>query len=614
MTTPSTSATGGPAFLDTLAAELAVDGDPVTEALDAWSVRTPLRVFIHYGEHGLDLSYAEARRATDTIAGNLEAAGIRRGDRIAVHCRSPYAAALWMFGIWKAGAVFCPVDPDLAGELLVAQLTTLNPQLVVTERAGLPALELVRRHLPYAPRVTVHDSVGVTPPHGFPEIPYARFLARALPPQLGAMADDVAAIVHTPGNTGRPKAAVLCHRWIAQYTFLLRRLTTADDVVYSDLPMHSPLGAFAGVARAAWTGSTVTLWDRFHPGEFWHRIAATGASTAVLTDAAVPWLTSTPERADDAVNPLSKVWLHPLPATHADFARRFGIDFVVAAYGQVESGMPLAVVVQERPEGAGTPSALQRGLTHEQVARLCSHYRIPVVPGHAMPRKGVLGAPLPFLEVAVLDEYDRRLPPGTVGQLAVRPHLSGLVVQEYAGDPLSTAEALRNLWLHTGDAVIQADDGLIHFVDRVQDRIRMRGENISAYHIEDLVNQHPDIAVCAVFGVPMDGRPDDDVVLYVEPDPGKLVDPAALRAWCAQSLPPYMRPAHIRVVVHMPRTPNHRVEKHRLRRHFLGVADPSGPIVEQHRIPTPIPRVALPSGRTGFGGGMPPALPPGGGR
>ncbi|NUU24264.1 MAG: AMP-binding protein [Streptomycetaceae bacterium] len=608
---PSTGATGGAAHLDTLAAELAADGEPVTEALDAWSVRSPLRVFIHYGEHGLDLSYAEARRATDTIAGNLEAVGVRRGDRVAVHCRSPYAAALWMFGIWKAGAVFCPVDPDLVGEQLLDQLATVAPALIVTERVGLPGLELVRRHLPYLPRVTVHDSVGMPPPHGFPEIPYARFLARALPPQIGAGADDVAAIVHTPGDTGRPKAVVLCHRWIAQSTFLLRRLTTSDDVVYNDLPMHSWLGAFAGVARAAWAGATLTLWDRFHPGEFWGRETATGASTAVLTDAAVPWLTSTPERPGDAQNPLAKVWLHPLPATHADFARRFGIDFVVAAYGQVESGMPVAAVVEELAEGAGTPSALQRGLTHEQVARVCAHYRIPVLPGHTVARKGLLGAPLPFLDVAVLDEHDRRLPPGTVGQLAVRPHLPGLVVQEYLGDPLSTAEATRNLWLHTGDAVVRRDDGLLHFVDRVQDRIRMRGENISAYHIEDLVNQHPDIAICAVFGVPVAGREDDDVVLYVEPDPGRLLDPDALHAWCAQSLPAYMRPAHIKVVVRMPRTPNHRVEKHRLRRHFLGHPDTRAPIVEQHRPQATATRVALPPALSSGTG--PAALPPGSG-
>ncbi|MCF2525741.1 class I adenylate-forming enzyme family protein [Yinghuangia soli] len=616
MTTPSTGATGGAALLDTLAAELAVDGEPVTEALDAWSVRTPLRVFIHYGEHGLDLSYAEARRATDTIAGNLEALGIGRGDRVAVHCRSPYAAALWMFGIWKAGAIFCPVDPDLIGQPLLDQLTTIAPAIIVTERMGLSSLELVRRHLPYAPPVTVHDSVGVLPPHGFPEVPYAHFLARALPPQYGAAPEDIAAIVHTPGNTGRPKAVVLCHRYIAQSTFLLRRLTTPDDVVYNDLPMHTILGAFAGVARAAWTGSMVTLWDRFHPGEFWSRITATGASTAVLTDAAVPWLTSAPERPGDAENALAKVWLHPLPATHADFARRFGIDYVIASYGQIETGMPVAVVIEELGEGAGTPVPLQRGLTHEQVTRVCSHYRVPVVPGQAVPRKGLLGAPLPFLEVAVLDEYDRRVGPGVVGELAVRPHLPGLVVQEYLNDALSTAEATRNLWLHTGDAVVRStEDGLLHFVDRVQDRIRMRGENISAYHIEDLVNQHPDIAICAVFGVSLDGRQDDDIVLYVEPDPGRLLDRDALQAWCGQSLPPYMRPAHIRVVVRMPRTPNHRVEKHRLRRHFLGLPDPVGAIVEQTRAPVAVPRMALPAGGGGFfgrdPGSGPAALPPG---
>lgn len=595
-----------------LAAELTADGESVVEALDAWSVRTPMRVFIHYGEHGLDLSYAEAKRATDTIAGNLDRAGIGRGDRVAVHCRSAYAAALWMFGIWKAGAIFCPLDPDAFGDLLLEQVEATRPALVVTERDRVHALEAVRGHLARAPRVTVHDAVGPRPPHGFPEIPYANFLARAVPPPVTVDPGDIGMIVHTAGATGRPKAVVLPHRWLASYTLLLRRLTTPDDVVHVDLPLHTAAGAFAGLARAAWAGASVSLWDRFHPGEFWRRVVDAGATSAVLTDTMVGWLGSVPERRGERANPLTKVLMQPLPPTHHAFARRFGIDTVVTAYGQVETGLPIAAVLTGLGAAEVTPPELRRGLDAAGVRAVCERLGVPVVQGVRIVRKGCLGGPLPFARVAVLDEHDRPCPRGVVGHLAIRPHLPGLLVQEYVEDPVSIAEATRNLWFHTGDAAVcDEEDGLLHFVDRVVDRIRVRGENVSAYHIEDLVNQHPDIAVGAVFGVPTErrDRDEDEIVLYAEPEAGRALDPDELRAWCAQSLPGYMRPTFVRVVARMPRTPNGRVEKYRLRRHFLGLTDRPGPVARGVPVARPIPpaRPALSPVRAA----LPPSLPPG---
>ncbi|WP_439677240.1 class I adenylate-forming enzyme family protein [Embleya sp. MST-111070] len=604
-----------------LAAELAADGESVTEALDRWSAHTPMRVFIHYGEHGLDLSYAEAKRATDTIAGNLARAGVRRGDRIAVHCRSSYAAALWMFGIWKAGAVYCPIDPDLIGDPLVEQLESTAPLLVVTERMLVQSLEAVRPHLDRLPRLTVHDAVGPRPPHGYPEIAYANFLARAEPPGVVNDPADVGMIVHTAGVTGRAKAAVLPHRWLAAYTLLLRRLTTPDDVVHVDLPMHSLQGAFAGLARAAWTGAGVSLWDRFHPVDFWRRVTAAGATSAVLTETMVGWLSGAPERRGERDNPLSKVLMQPLPAIHHSFARRYGIDTVVAGYGQVETGLPIAAVLIGAEPGEGTPEALRRGLGAKEVKRVCDRLGVPVLPASRIVRRGCLGAPLPFTRVAILDEHDRPVPRGVVGHLAMRPHLPGLLVQEYVGDPLSIAEATRNLWFHTGDAaVFDEEDGLLHFVDRVVDRIRIRGENVSAYHIEDLVNQHPDIAVGAVFGVPADRDDEDEVVLYAEPEPGRPLDPDELRAWCTQSLPAYMRPAYVRIVARMPRTPNGRVEKYRLRRHFLGLTDRPGAAVRGVTVttatatPMPTARPALAPALSPVRSALPPSLPPGAGR
>ena len=99
------------------------------------------------------------------------------------------------------------------------------------------------------------------------------------------------------------------------------------------------------------------------------------------------------------------------------------------------------------------------------------------------------------------------------------------------------------LWFHTGDAAVRDASGTFFFVDRVGDRIRRRGENISSFHVEDLMNQHPDVALSAAFPVPAAEGDEDEVVVYVQPEPGRTLDLDALPAWLEHRLPALHAPA-----------------------------------------------------------------------
>lgn len=550
----------------TLLETLTHDGDLATARLDHWAATSPDAVFVHYGEDGTDLTYAEARRVTDAIAGNLAAHGITRGARVSVFSADPFATTLWMFGIWKAGAVYCPVNFAFTGRLLAYQLDDTAPAAVVVDADLLPTLEAVRGDLLAPPAVIARP--GPAHEHGFHEIGHPDLLAPADPPEVPLAFDDVANVIYTSGTTGLPKGVVQPHRWTNQYTFTLRSFLTPEDVVYTDLPMYHVGGAIANVVRACWAGAGVSMWNRFSPDDFWHRVHSTNATTAILLDVMIPWLANAPERSDDRANPLKCVHMQPLPLGHHRFARRFGIDFVSAGFGQSESGAPLAAMIEEVAEGEGTPREYYRGRTHAEMRTVCEHNGLLFLAGERVDRKGFMGRPTQFFDAAVLDERDTPCPPGVPGQLALRPHLPGLVLRDYLGKPGATAAAFANLWFHTGDAALQEADGTFFFLDRLGDRIRVRGENLSSSQVEDMIHDHPDIALAAAFAVAGAEGDEDDVVVYVQPEDGRSVDPAELSGWCATHMPKAMRPAHVRVVDEIPRTPTNKIEKYRLKRDF----------------------------------------------
>ena len=129
--------------------------------------------------------------------------------------------------------------------------------------------------------------------------------------------------------------------------------------------------------------------------------------------------------------------------------------------------------------------------------------------------------------------------------------------------------AFRNLWFHTGDAALRGHDGMFYYVDRLGDRIRVRGENLSSFQVEDMINQHPQVQMSAAVAIASQEGHEDDVVAFVVPVAGQTLEVAAIHAFAAATMPKFMRPAHVRIVADLPRTPTNKVEKYKLRQQIL---------------------------------------------
>lgn len=557
---------------------LKADGEMITERLDHWAAVAGSRTFYYYGEDDIALSFAEFARRADSIAGNLARLGIAKGDRVSVFCKNALASSLLMFGIWKAGAVYCPINFGYTGRLLTYQLNDTAPKLIVTDGALLPALNEVIDEVEAKPAIIVyrpapgdHDHVAgpasVRP--GYAEHAWSELTKPARAPDVKVTFDDEANLIYTSGTTGPSKGVVQPYRWMAQYTYFLRTLISGDDVIYNDLPMYHVGGAIANICRAAWVGCEVAVWNRFSPDGFWDRVKARRVTTAILLDVMIPWLDKVPPTPEDRRNTLNKVHMQPLPMLHHDFASRFGIDFVTAGFGQTESGAGISVVLEETKQGEGTPDDLYLGFSHIEVAEITKRSGMPLQQGSAATRKGLMGIPTFFVDVSVRDELDEECDDEVAGHLTLRPRLPGVFFHSYLGKPEATVKAYRNLWFHTGDAAVRGRDGMYYYVDRLGDRIRVRGENLSSFQVEDMINQHPAVQMSAVVAVPSDEGDEDQIITYVVAVPGNSLTEAAIHAYAAETMPKYMRPRHVRIVADLPRTPTNKVEKYKLRKTII---------------------------------------------
>lgn len=566
---------------------MVAEGDIVLDKLDECAVAYGDKTYLHYGEDNIRLSFAEVKRQSERIAAGLVQMGLEPGQPVSVLTRNSMLSVLAMFGIWRAGGVFAPINFNFRGVLLTYQLNDTEPFALITDSSFADVLLEVAQDVPlrtlivHEPAAGDHDYDGrVFPDAGHPYALHSwRLLLQAQgdAPNIARSPFDVANIVYTSGTTGPSKGVVQPYRWMNHYAYPLRTLLTSDDVLYCDLPMYHVGGAFAVVTRALWRANTVGLWDRFSPNRFWERIRECGASSAIMLDVMIPWLMSAAPSDQDRHNPLNKVHMQPLPANHNEVASRFGIDFVSCGFGQTESGSGFSALIDELGPEQGTPEALWKGLSKREYLARCHETGRMVVDGRQVLPKGLMGSANPVLEVAILDEQDNRCAPGVVGQLAFRPRFPGLLLKEYLRKPEATVKVLTNCWFHTGDACVELADGsgAFAFVDRMGGFFRVRGENVSSYEVEMLITSHPKVRATAALPLPASVGDEDEIAVFVELIEGETVSEEELREHARRVMPKYMQPTHVRFVQALPVTPTNKIEKYKLKQTLLAELEAS---------------------------------------
>ncbi|WP_158550671.1 AMP-binding protein [Geodermatophilus sp. TF02-6] len=476
---------------------------------------------------GERVAWRELDARADAAAAGFRALGLRPGDPVCVLMRSSVATLAVWFGLARAGLVEVPLNPASGRTLLRYLLEHSGAAVVVCDAEFEPA---VRACAPETVRAVVVSGVGETSGPGGPaRLDLADVLAAAPGPLPQVDPTAAAVVLYTSGTTGPPKGAVLSHRAnvnLARHTVALMGYT-ADDRLYSVFPLFHSNARYCSVMAAAEAGADLVLDRGFSASRFWDTCRAHGVTAFNYQGAMMSILHKQLPRPDDADNPVRQAFGAPCPPeVFASFERRFGVQ-LTEIYGSTE----VSIVTD--------------------------------MPPHAR-RIGSAGNESANYTVAVVDERDDPVPPGTPGEIVVRPKAAGWMFDGYAGDPAATAASWRNLWFHTGDRGLLDADGYLFFLDRVKDTIRRRGENVSSWEVERVIAEHPSVGQVAAYGVPSE-LSEEEVAIAVVPAAGATVDPAALVAYCRGTLTSFAVPRYVRVLDALPLTPSQRVEKYKLR-------------------------------------------------
>ena len=164
---------------------------------------------------------------------------------------------------------------------------------------------------------------------------------------------------------------------------------------------------------------------------------------------------------------------------------------------------------------------------------------------------GCAGYPMNDLyEVKIANpENDEFLPPNTVGELLIRPKHPGIFSAGYYKMPEKTIESWRNLWFHTGDACSFDEKGRMHYFDRIKDCIRRRGENISAFELEQVINAYDRIIECAAIGVKTEeSGGEDEVLVCIVKEENSEIELGSFLSYCKENLPRFAIPKFVRFV------------------------------------------------------------------
>jgi amino acid adenylation domain-containing protein len=499
--------------------------------------RLRAKVALVCGPHRL--SYGELDARANALANHLAAAGIARGDRVMIFGDNCVETVIAFWAALKANAVACIVNPLTKADKLGYLLNDCRPTAVITDQHLREVFEAPVRNSPWLRRVVVSGPCDET---GLGTLPNAVRWDEALdadgtaPPPRRCIDIDLAAIVYTSGSTGDPKGVMLTHRnMLTAATSIASYLELREDEVILDvLPLAFDYGLYQMI-MAFRTGARLVLERSFaFPGQILDLVA--------------------------------KEKVTGFPGVPTVFATMSGLKSL--------RDYDLRSIRYVTNTGAALPlkhiTMLQDLFPH---ARIYSMYglteckRCTYLPPEDLARKPAsVGIAIPNTEMWIVDENDRRVGPGVVGQLVIR---GATVMKGYWGKPEATARKLKpgplpgEQVLYTGDFCRLDDEGYLYFVGRSDEIIKSRGEKVAPKEVENALMDIPGVSEAAVVGIP-DDLLGEAVKAFVVLEPGGSLGEKQIQRECQRRLENFMVPKQIVIVPDLPRTDTAKLNKRAL--------------------------------------------------
>ena len=450
---------------------------------------------------GRTLTWAQFPDRIARLASGLRGLGIEGGERAAILSLNSDRYYEFYFATAWAGGVFVPINTRLAGPEVVHWLTDSAARVLCVDEAFLPLVLSVRDQLPDLETLIF---LGDEAPEG--TIAWDALAAGAPVADAGRGGDELAGLFYTGGTTGRSKGVMLSHQNLVVNALQIVPILgiAANDRVLHTAPMFHIADWVICMASAMAAGCNGFL-PAFEPVAVLETLARERIQKLLLVPTMINMVVNHPALGDYDLSGLERVLYGASPMPEAVIAKSLEVlphVALVQAYGQTEAAPCITLLRSE-------------------------YHTVDPDSPYAGKLKSA-GQAIPGVELAVLDENDEPVPLGEVGEVCCRgPN----VMLGYRNLPEQTEATLRNGWLHTGDGGRLDAEGFLFIVDRVKDMIVSGGENVYSAEVENALSSHPDVAQCAVIGVP-DKKWGERVHAIIVPKPGTAPTEAGIIDHC----------------------------------------------------------------------------------
>ena len=497
--------------------------DNVPKLLAECAASNPAHVYCRVD--GVEVTYVDLARRVNHASAVLHEEGVRPGMHVAVMLSHHLDHIVTFFALMQLAAVQVPINTALKGMGLSHIFAHAHPGLLIADEAYAPVLAEAIAQRGDAMRALwrkpdeTQSTLAQSALYGFPQ----RAPAPAVPQSDGTLRQ----ILYTSGTTGAAKGVIMPDRMLraaALGSTWIGRIEPASVLHFWD-PIYHVFGTEV-LVLALTVPVTLVMVPRFSASHLWEEARANGVTHIHFVGGVLQLLMKQPASPLDRDHGVRIAWGGGCPLeVWRPFEERFGVR-IHEGYGMTETSSFSTI----NPQG----------------------------------KLGSVGTAVPYFEVELVDDDGKRLPAGEVGEMRVRGKETGVLVQAYYNNPEATAGALREGWLYTGDLARQDEEGHFYFIGRKKDSLRRRGENVSAWEVERVFNQHPEVEECALVGVRNEFA-DEDLKLFVKPRHPDLT-PEQLIAWAEPRMAAFQLPRFVAFVDRFQKTPTERIQKQFLAR------------------------------------------------
>lgn len=515
------------------------------EIRNVWSVKDIIeKTAIHgdncyliYAPTGQSYSYRESNLAANRIANSLSSVGLRKGDRVGIYMTNTPDYVFTFYASAKLGLIEVPFNINFQAAEIAYMVTKAEIATIIVEanRNFIEILLKVAQQAPLLKNIIVVGETSNMPENSLRFYSLTEMMKTAddSNPQVNIEGSDDFSIIFTSGTTGLPKGAITKNKTAILGAMSISAMAVnGKSRMYTCLPFfHTNAQIFTALGMRL-LGASMVLDDRFSPRKLWQEIIKYEADCFSSMGGMLQILDSVfaPEEVPD--HPAKMVWVAGTPAALWErFEQKFKVD-IYEGYGMTEA-----------------PVAFNN----------CH-------PDKAQRKIGSVGKPLFWdlgRQVKLVDDQNKESKDG-IGEIVQKA--GDFITKGYWNAPEAEQEAFdQEGWFHSGDVLRIDRDGYYFFVDRNKFMIRVGGENISAFEVEDVVNSHPAVAQSAAIPVP-DPFKDEEIKILIKLAEGVSgVDFKEIVALCALKLAYFKVPRFFEVIEEFPRTPTERIQKMKLK-------------------------------------------------